>query len=76
MNTAKHTAAAAIEHESAGDRFFEIDRTLALLSEAVAISDAQDFPPEIGARLEEIIDRLEQELEDRVLATKIAEAFS
>jgi hypothetical protein len=75
MNTDKHTAAAAIEPE-AGDRFFEIDRALALLSEAVAISDAQDLPPEIGARLEEVIDRLEQELEDRVLAAKIAEAFS
>ena len=36
-------------------------RALALLSEALGILDAHEYPPEIGARLQEVISALEAE---------------
>lgn len=76
MTISKHLAAAAVDDVIADDGLQELSRALALVSEALAIADAQELPPEIGARLEESIDRLEQELTDRELAKKIALAFS
>ena len=51
-------------------------RILALLAEALAACDELDLPPEVGARLEELIDRIEQEMGDRELAEALVRAFS
>jgi hypothetical protein len=52
-----------------------ISRTSSLLSEALTIADSKDFPPEIGARLEELIERVQQELADRKFARAILAAW-
>ncbi len=54
----------------------EVMRVLALLTEALAVCDNLGFPPEVGARIEELIDRIEQEMDDRELAEAVVRAFS
>ena len=37
-----------------------LDRALALLQETLEIVDSSDAPPEIGARIQEVIDSIER----------------
>jgi hypothetical protein len=53
-----------------------IGQVSAFLSDALAIADLNDLSPEIGARLEELINRVEQELADRKFARAIVSAWS
>jgi len=49
-----------------GGYVLELRRALALLTEALEIADKQEFPPEIGARVDETIHRMEQDLADAI----------
>ena len=51
-------------------------RVLALLAEALAACDELDLSPEVGARLEDLIDRLEEERGDREFAEALVRTFS
>ena len=52
-----------------------ISRASSLLVEALSIADSKGLSPEIGARLEELIQRLEQELADRKFARAMTAAL-
>jgi hypothetical protein len=52
-----------------------IGRTSSLLLEALEIADSNNLSPEIGARLDELIERLGQELVDRKFARAMVAAW-
>lgn len=74
MYEGQSAVAAAVEDDPSELTLSEIKQVAALLTEALAIADVRKLAPEIGARLEELIGRVEQELEDHQLAQSI-EAF-
>jgi hypothetical protein len=57
------------------DLIESISRASSLLSEALAIADSNDLSPEIGARLEELIERVDTELTDRKFARAMVAAW-
>jgi hypothetical protein len=76
MPKSDQLAATTADCAAEGGYVSELRRALALLTEALEIADTQEFPPEIGARVDESIHRMEQELADCELADAIAVVFS